>query len=221
MKDLKIITFTNFRSGGKSSAARLLAENLNSSILNFDSERDAEHYNAINTINIQKNKTISREKSALMLSDDQTDQMITSKSGYLICDLGGYFDPRVTELESDYYVLPSFDDYESIRETLRTAKYILRAQPRAKLIFILNNAFLVNKKEKETALENFKEQLEINMLDHYKLLVMPKTNLSKKLVNSGIKKSDLIKKNPTLAYSYKNIKSFVHELSEAIDFTKE
>lgn len=181
MNDLTIISFANFRSGGKSSAARVLAEKIKASILNFDTERDAEHYNAINTINIQKNKSITRNQKELILSDDLTSQIISSNSGFLICDLGGYFDPRVNELKSDYYILPTFTDYESMRETLRTAKYILKEQPRVNIIFVLNFAFLTTKKDKEKAIFDFNEQLEINMLDQYKTIIMPRSNLFQNL----------------------------------------
>jgi hypothetical protein len=215
---MTIVTFANFRSGGKSSLARMLGEQINSSILNFDTERDAEHYNAVNTINIRPGKDISRTEKELILSDDKIEQSISSKSDFLICDLGGYFDPRVTKIKSDFYILPSFDDYESIRETIRTAKYILKHEPRAKIIFVLNQAFLNNKKEKEAALHNFEEQLEINMLDQYKLLIMPKTNLCKKLVNDLKKEEDLIKENKSLEYSYRSIKKFTLDLANEIGF---
>ncbi|SKB79845.1 hypothetical protein [Malaciobacter marinus] len=218
MNKLTIITFANFRSGGKSSAARLLAERTKSSILNFDTERDAEHYNAVNTINIQKNKTITRNEKELILSDEQTEQTISSKSGFLICDLGGYFDPRVNELESDFYILPSFTDYESIRETLRTAKYILKELPRAKIIFILNFAFLTTSKEREKAAKDFEEQLEINMLDQYKTILMPRSNIFAKLVNDLKKEEDLINENKTLKSSYKGVRAFVDELADTINF---
>ncbi|WP_424686498.1 MAG: hypothetical protein ACNI3H_00555 [Halarcobacter ebronensis] len=218
MNDLTIISFANFRSGGKSSAARVLAEKIKASILNFDTERDAEHYNAINTINIQKNKSITRNQKELILSDDLTSQIISSNSGFLICDLGGYFDPRVNELKSDYYILPTFTDYESMRETLRTAKYILKEQPRVNIIFVLNFAFLTTKKDKEKAIFDFNEQLEINMLDQYKTIIMPRSNLFSKLVNDLKKEEDLINENKTLEFSYKGVRSFVEELANAVNY---
>lgn len=215
-KKIKIITFANFRSGGKSSNARLLAERIGTSILNFDSERNAEHYNAINTINIQPNKKISRDEESLILRDDHTEQKISSNSGFLICDLGGYFDPRVTDLQSDFYILPTFDDYESMSETVRTAKYILKAHPRAKIIFILNCAFLVTQKEKDTVLNQWNEQLEINSLEQFKTFLMPRTNICKKLVNDYKQQTELEKENATLKHSYRGIKSFIDDLSKEL-----
>ncbi|WP_131798653.1 hypothetical protein, partial [Arcobacter porcinus] len=118
---MKLITLANLRSGGKSSIARLLAEKLNSAILNFDKKRDSESYNAISTINIPEDKTLERREDCLILKDKTAEQSIKTKSDYLICDLGGYFDERLLDLKSDFYIIPSFDDYESISESMRTA----------------------------------------------------------------------------------------------------
>lgn len=123
-----LITTANFRSGGKSSIARLLAEKLNTTILNFDKKRDSEAYNVVSTINIPENKSIERKEDCLILRDKTTEQTIKTKSNYLICDLGGYFDERLVDLKSDFYIIPSFDDYESISESMRTAHYILKTQ---------------------------------------------------------------------------------------------
>ena len=80
-----LITTANFRSGGKSSIARLLAEKLNTTILNFDKKRDSEAYNVVSTINIPENKSIERKEDCLILRDKTTEQTIKTKSNYLIC----------------------------------------------------------------------------------------------------------------------------------------
>lgn len=213
---MKIITLTNFRSGGKSSIARLLAEELNASILNFDTERDAEYYNAVSTLNITKDKKISRTDTTLILSNDVTEQIISSKSGYIICDLGGYFDPRIKEIHSDIYILPTFDDFESMRETIRTASYILKYNLKANILFILNGAFIGDKKEKEITVKNWNKQLELNNLDIFQTIYMPKSNLIKKLVNNETTKQDVINQNQLLNHSYKNINDFIKELLNII-----
>ena len=97
-----LITTANFRSGGKSSIARLLAEILNTTILNFDKKRDSEAYNVVSTINIPENKSIIRNDNSLILRDKITEQTIRTKSNFLICDLGGYFDERLVDLKSDF-----------------------------------------------------------------------------------------------------------------------
>ena len=150
-----LITTANFRSGGKSSIARLLAEKLNTTILNFDKKRDSEAYNVVSTINIPENKSIERKEDCLILRDKTTEQTIKTKSNYLICDLGGYFDERLVDLKSDFYIIPSFDDYESISESMRTAHYILKNNIKAKIIFVLNGAFIVDKTTKD---EKIKEK---------------------------------------------------------------
>ena len=151
-----LITTANFRSGGKSSIARLLAEILNTTILNFDKKRDSEAYNVVSTINIPENKSIIRNDNSLILRDKITEQTIRTKSNFLICDLGGYFDERLVDLKSDFYIIPSFDDYESISESMRTAHYILKNHIQAKIIFILNGAFIVDKTTKDEKIKEFK-----------------------------------------------------------------
>ena len=81
-----LITTANFRSGGKSSIARLLAEKLNTTILNFDKKRDSEAYNVVSTINIPENKSITRKEDCLILRDKTTEQTIKTKSNYLMKD---------------------------------------------------------------------------------------------------------------------------------------
>ncbi len=214
---MRLITIANLRSGGKSSIARLLAERLNTTILNFDKKRDSQAYNAVSTINIPENKSIEREDDCLILKDDKTEQIIRTKlSNYLICDLGGYFDERLIDLKSDFYIIPSFDDYESISESMRTAHYILKNNIKAKIIFVLNGAFIVDKTTKEEKIKEFKEHIEVNTFGRFPILFLPKTALMRKLVDEASKKDDL-KGKFEQEIKYKNIDKFVNELVGLID----
>lgn len=208
---MKLITLANLRSGGKSSIARLLAEKLNSTILNFDKKRDSEAYNAISTINIPENKTIQREENSLILRDSKTEQTITTKSDYLICDLGGYFDERLLDLKSDFYIIPSFDDYESISESMRTAHLILKSNIKAKIIFVLNGAFITDKNIREEKIKEFQEHIEVNGFIRFPLLYLPKTNLMRKLVDEAAKQKEL-KNKFEQEIKYINIDKFLEEL---------
>ncbi|AXX85091.1 hypothetical protein [Aliarcobacter skirrowii] len=208
---MKLITLANLRSGGKSSIARLLAEKLNSTILNFDKKRDSEAYNAISTINIPENKTIQREENSLILRDSKTEQTITTKSDYLICDLGGYFDERLLDLKSDFYIIPSFDDYESISESMRTAHLILKSNIKAKIIFVLNGAFITDKNIKEEKIKEFNEHIEVNGFIRFPLLYLPKTNLMRRLVDEAAKQKEL-KNKFEQEIKYINIDKFLEEL---------
>ncbi len=208
---MKLITLANLRSGGKSSIARLLAEKLNSTILNFDKKRDSEAYNAISTINIPENKTIQREKNSLILRDSKTEQTITTKSDYLICDLGGYFDERLLDLKSDFYIIPSFDDYESISESMRTAHLILKSNIKAKIIFVLNGAFITDKIVREEKIKEFQEHIEVNGFIRFPLLYLPKTNLMRRLVDEAAKQKEL-KNKFEQEIKYINIDKFLEEL---------
>ncbi|MDX4063890.1 hypothetical protein Q6A84_06760 [Aliarcobacter skirrowii] len=208
---MKLITLANLRSGGKSSIARLLAEKLNSTILNFDKKRDSEAYNAISTINIPENKTIQREENSLILRDSKTEQTITTKSDYLICDLGGYFDERLLDLKSDFYIIPSFDDYESISESMRTAHLILKSNIKAKIIFVLNGAFITDKNIREEKIKEFNEHIEVNGFIRFPLLYLPKTNLMRRLVDEAAKQKEL-KNKFEQEIKYINIDKFLEEL---------
>ena len=206
-----LITTANFRSGGKSSIARLLAEKLNTTILNFDKKRDSEAYNVVSTINIPENKSITRKEDCLILRDKTTEQTIKTKSNYLICDLGGYFDERLVDLKSDFYIIPSFDDYESISESMRTAHYILKNNIKAKIIFVLNGAFIVDKTTKDEKIKEFQEHIEVNGFNRFTTLFLPKTSLMRKLVDENTKKDDL-KNKFEQNIKYKNVDKFVDEL---------
>lgn len=208
---MKLITLANLRSGGKSSIARLLAEKLNSTILNFDKKRDSEAYNAISTINISENKAIKREENSLILRDSKTEQKITTKSDYLICDLGGYFDERLIDLKSDFYIIPSFDDYESISESMRTAHLILKSNIKAKIIFVLNGAFITDKNIREEKIKEFNEHIEVNGFNRFPLLYLPKTNLMRRLVDEAAKQKEL-KNKFEQEIKYINIDKFLDEL---------
>ncbi|OCL85985.1 hypothetical protein AAX26_01634 [Aliarcobacter thereius] len=208
---MKLITLANLRSGGKSSIARLLAEKLNSVILNFDKKRDSEAYNVISTINISENKAIKREENSLILRDSKTEQKITTKSDFLICDLGGYFDERLIDLQSDFYIIPSFDDYESISESMRTAHLILKSNIKAKIIFVLNGAFITDKYIREEKIKEFNEHIEVNGFNRFPLLYLPKTNLMRRLVDEAAKQKEL-KNKFEQEIKYINIDKFLDEL---------
>lgn len=212
---MKLITTANFRSAGKSSIARLLAEKLNTTILNFDKKRDSEAYNVVSTINIPENKSITRKEDCLILRDKTTEQTIKTKSNYLICDLGGYFDERLVDLKSDFYIIPSFDDYESISESMRTAHYILKNNIKAKIIFVLNGAFIVDKTTKAEKIKEFQEHIEVNGFNRFSTLFLPKTALMRKLVDENTKKDDL-KNKFEQNIKYKNVDKFVDELVSLI-----
>lgn len=213
---MQIITLANFRSCGKSSIARILAEKLNSSILNFDTERDSEHYNVVHTINISRDKKISRTDKTLILSDNTAEQIISSKSGYLICDLGGYYDERLAEIQSDVYIIPTFQDYESMRETVRTAHFILKSNHKANIIFILNGAMIRDKSGKQKFIDTFNEMLEINGLNRFKCFYLSYSNLMNKIVDEAVKKEDVKTKNG-VKISYKNLDQ---EINEILNFIK-
>ena len=210
-----LITTANFRSGGKSSIARLLAEKLNTTILNFDKKRDSEAYNVVSTINIPENKSIARKEDCLILRDKTTEQTIKTKSNYLICDLGGYFDERLVDLKSDFYIIPSFDDYESISESMRTAHYILKNNIKAKIIFILNGAFIVDKTTRDDKIKEFQEHIEVNGFVRFPTLFLPKTTLMRKLVDENSKKDD-IKGKFEQNIKYKNVDKLIDELVDLI-----
>ena len=210
-----LITTANFRSGGKSSIARLLAEILNTTILNFDKKRDSEAYNVVSTINIPENKSIIRNDDSLILRDKITEQTIRTKSNFLICDLGGYFDERLVDLKSDFYIIPSFDDYESISESMRTAHYILKNNIKAKIIFILNGAFIVDKTTRDDKIKEFQEHIEVNGFVRFPTLFLPKTTLMRKLVDENSKKDD-IKGKFEQNIKYKNVDKLIDELVDLI-----
>lgn len=215
---MTLITLANFRSGGKSSIARLLAEKLNITILNFDTERNSEAYNAVSTINIPKDKTILRQEDCLILRDKTTEQIIKTKSNFLLCDLGGYFDERLINLKSDFYIIPSFDDYESMKESMRTAHLIIKSNIKAKIIFILNGAFIVDNTMKAEKLQEFQEHIEVNGFIRFSTLFLPRTSLMRKLVDEGdkgIKKNDL-KGKYGQDIKYKNVDNFINELIDLI-----
>ncbi len=215
-KKLKIVTFANLKSGGKSSIARLVAELIKTSILNFDTERNAEHYNAVSTINIKKNISIRRTAESLILSDAKTEQTIKSKNGFLICDLGGYFDNRLMSLGSDFYILPTFKDYESMRETLITAQYILSNNSNARIIFILNGAMIRNAKEKNSSILEWEKLLTANDLSMFSNYYMPYSTLFEKLVNEKRKESEITALNRTLLYSYANVRKVIYQICTEI-----
>jgi len=181
----------------------------------FDKKRDSEAYNVVSTINIPENKSIIRNDDSLILRDKITEQTIRTKSNFLICDLGGYFDERLVDLKSDFYIIPSFDDYESISESMRTAHYILKNHIQAKIIFILNGAFIVDKTTKDEKIKEFKEHIEVNGFVRFPTLFLPKTTLMRKLVDENSKKDD-IKGKFEQNIKYKNVDKLIDELVDLI-----
>lgn len=216
-QNLKVVSLVNFVRGGKSSIARLLAENLETSILNLDPKRDSEFYNAVKTTNIPENSTIKKKADSIELETEETVTNISSKSNFFICDFGGRFDERIKDLESDLYILPTMDDFESISETMRATKYILKHNPKAKILHILNFAMCFDKEEKIAFRTGYKANLEENDLSHVISLEMPRTKLLKKIVNEGIKESDIIGGSNFLKNgSYRGINSFIKQLTTLI-----
>ena len=121
------------------------------------------------------------------------------------------FDKRLVDLKSDFYIIPSFDDYESISESMRTAHYILKNNIKAKIIFVLNGAFIVDKTTKDEKIKEFQEHIEVNGFNRFPTLFLPKTALMRKLVDENTKKDDL-KNKFEQNIKYKNVDKFVDEL---------
>lgn len=217
MKDdeLYIISIVNFIRGGKSSLARLLAEHHKTYVLNFDPHRNAENYNVVPTKNIPQNTTIKRNKEGLLITENNEDFQITINSDYLICDFGGRFDERINEFKSNCYIVPTCDDYESITETIKAIKFILKANKKAKIIPVLNLQNSPNGKKKKDAIEFFKDTLKVNKLGDLKIVYMPKSSLFESLVNNGKKKSELVD-SLDRPKRYPNVNKLISDLEEQI-----
>lgn len=218
MKDdtLKIISVVNFVRGGKSSISRLLAEKLKTTILNFDPNRNSEFYNAVKTVNIEANSTVTKKKNILSIETQEDIFEISSKSNFLLCDFGGRFDERINEFKSDVYILPMMDDFESIRETMRATSFVLSNNPDAKIIHVLNMAQAHSKKEKEDFREGYKNNLEAKgLFGRVESLEMPRSQLLKELVNKGIHSYEIKTKNHNIK-NYPNINKFLNELIKLI-----
>ena len=210
MEKLRIISIVNFVRGGKSSISRLLAEKLNTSILNFDPQRDSEFYNAVPTNNIPHNSKIKRHTDKLEVETPKQIIEISSSSNMFICDFGGRFDERIKDFESDLYIIPTMDDFESICETIKATKYILKHNPNAKIIHILNMAMCVTQKEKIDFEKGYTENMTQNNIN-LPYLIMPRSNLLKKMINAGKKTNDIIDTKIS-EHSYKSINKFVEDL---------
>lgn len=210
MEKLRILSIVNFVRGGKSSISRLLAEKLNTSILNFDPQRDSEFYNAVPTNNIPHNSKIKRHKDKLEVETPKQIIEISSSSNMFICDFGGRFDERIKDFESDLYIIPTMDDFESICETIKATKYILKHNPNAKIIHILNMAMCVTQKEKIDFEKGYTENMTQNNIN-LPYLIMPRSNLLKKMINAGKKTNDIIDTKIS-EHSYKSINKFVEDL---------
>jgi hypothetical protein len=214
---MKIVSIVNFVRGGKSSIARLLAEKLDTSILNFDPKRDAHFYNAVKTMNIPDNAKITRAGEQIKIETDEDIINISSKSNMFVCDFGGRFDERINEFESDIYIMPTMDDFESISETIKATKYILKGNPNAKILHVLNMAMCINKKERKDFVSDYQELIVNNKLRDIPFIQMPRSKLIKRLVNDCLKKSDIIGDSKFLALgSYKGINNFTDTLVEII-----
>ncbi|MDZ7819803.1 MAG: hypothetical protein U5K55_14845 [Aliarcobacter sp.] len=210
MEELRIISIVNFVRGGKSSISRLLAEKLNTSILNFDPQRDSEFYNAVPTNNIPHNSKIKRLDDKLEIDTPKQVIEISSSSNMFICDFGGRFDERIKDFESDLYIIPTMDDFESICETVKATKYILKHNPDAKIIHILNMAMCITQKEKNDFIKGYTENMTQNKIN-LPYLIMPRSNLLKKMINAGKKTNDIIDTKIS-EHSYKSINKFVENL---------
>ncbi|MGE0793561.1 MAG: hypothetical protein AB7V77_05280 [Candidatus Woesearchaeota archaeon] len=210
MEKLRILSIVNFVRGGKSSISRLLAEKLNTSILNFDPQRDSEFYNAVPTNNIPHNSKIKRHTDKLEIETPKQIIEISSSSNMFICDFGGRFDERIKDFESDLYIIPTMDDFESICETIKATKYILKHNPNAKIIHILNMAMCVTQKEKIDFEKGYTENMTQNNIN-LPYLIMPRSNLLKKMINAGKKTNDIIDTKIS-EHSYKSINKFVEDL---------
>lgn len=210
MEKLILISIVNFVRGGKSSISRLLAEKLNTSILNFDPQRDSEFYNAVPTNNIPHNSKIKRLENKIEIDTPKQVIEISSSSNMFICDFGGRFDERITDFESDIYIIPTMDDFESICETVKATKYILKYNPNAKIIHVLNMAMCITQKEKEDFKKGYTENMTQNNIN-LPYLIMPRSNLLKKMINAGKKTNDIIDTKIS-EHSYKSINKFVEDL---------
>lgn len=210
MERLRILSIVNFVRGGKSSISRLLAEKLNTSILNFDPQRDSEFYNAVPTNNIPHNSKIKRHTNKLEIETPKQIIEISSSSNMFICDFGGRFDERIKDFESDLYIIPTMDDFESICETVKATKYILKHNPNAKIIHILNMAMCITQKEKIDFEKGYTENMTQNNIN-LPYLIMPRSNLLKKMINAGKKTNDIIDTKIS-EHSYKSINKFVENL---------
>lgn len=216
--ELNLISIVNFVRGGKSSIARLLAEHLNTSILNFDPQRNSEEYNAVKTTNIPVKSKIIRNNAVLEVHTANAIIDISSSSKMFICDFGGRFDERIKDFTSDLYIIPTMDDYESISETIKATNYIIKHIPDAKIIHILNMAMCGDTQEKADFEKGYLEMIQVNNLEQIKYLIMPRSKLIKKMINSGEKTKQIID-NKQAERNYKKINKFVDELINTIKKT--
>lgn len=218
LKGMRIISVVNFVRGGKSSIARLLAEKLGTTILNFDPKRDGKFYNAITTTNIPEGSTIHRGTDELEIETNEEIIKLKSKSKMFICDFGGRFDERINDFPSDVYIIPMMNDFESISESVRATIYITSENPKAKIIHVLNMVMSCDsKKDKETFIDDYKYIMKRNKVDGVKHLIMPKSKLLKRLVDEKLKRNDVIGNNAFLEKgAYKNIVKFVDELVDEL-----
>ncbi len=215
---MKIISVVNFLKGGKSSIARLLAEKANTSILNFDPNRNGEFYNAIKTNNIPEDANITRTTDSIEIETKSEIMTLKSSSNMFICDFGGRFDERINEFKSDVYIIPMFDDFESISESIRATKYILKGNPQAKILHVLNMVMCADKEEKEDFEKGYNALIEEHNVINIEYLKMPRSKLVKKLVNEKVKKIDIQGNSKFLEKgAYKNINKFIDKLYASIN----
>jgi len=218
MDKLTLISIVNFVRGGKSSLARLLGEKFGTTILNFDPKRNSEHYNVVKTINVLDNSSVKRKDNCLELETENEIMTISSKSNFFICDFGGRFDERIGEFKSDLYILPTMDDYESISETIKATKYILKHNPNAKIIHVLNMAMCINADEKKAFRSGYTLNIETNKIQNITTIEMPRSTLIKNLVNKGLQAKDIMKDSEFLRKgAYRQINEFTIKLTELIE----
>lgn len=209
---MKKVALTNFVRGGKSSICRLVGMNNNTTVLNFDSYRNAEHYNEgiVRTHNIPEHSIVKYNPDSICINDN-----INIKGDCILLDFGGRFDERISETNVDTFVIPFFNDYESIAESVKATNYILKHYPNVEVIHVLNQGMCDNKKEKQEFLNDYLDIMKTNEIN-VPYLEMPKSKLLKRIVNEGTTKDKIIGDSKFLENNYKKISVFTQKLNDMI-----
>jgi len=213
----KVISTVNFKSGGKSSILRLLAEELQTAIINFDSNRDATIYNKVPTLNVNPKSSIHRKSDGIYIDGKKP-----IHNEYFLCDFGGYHDSRIGLIKSDIYIIPTFADFETIRESVRMETYLRELHADANLskpriIYVLNGLGIGNNKD---VVKKATSELQINInqiKSEAVILFFPETKLVKKLVNENYTVKDVLDDFFLGRWAYKKVFDFVDELRTHID----
>lgn len=210
---MKKVALTNFVRGGKSSICRLVGMNIDTAVLNFDSHRNAEHYNdgIVRTHNIPEHSIVKYNPDSI----DINDKVKIDDIDCILLDFGGKFDERISETNVDTFIIPFFNDYESIAESVKATNYIKGHYPNVEIIHILNQGMCDNKQEKDEFLNDYKDIMMTNEIN-VSYMEMPKSKLLKKIVNEGTTKDKLIGDSKFLKNNYKNISLFTEKLTKMI-----